>query len=260
MTFEFLNIEIQEQIATVSINRPEKLNALNKATLIELGQMADYIGSHSEVRGVILTGSGEKAFVAGADIEELQTMSGEDARSYSRIGQMSFSKIEQLNIPVIAAVNGYALGGGCELAMACHLRIASDTARFGLPEINLGLIPGFAGTQRLPRLIGRTKALELLLTGDMIKADEAANVGLINRVVPASECLNESRSLLEKILSKAPIAASYIITTVRNGASMAFDDAERYEAGYFGLVHTTNDAKAGCEAFLKKEKPVFKGL
>jgi enoyl-CoA hydratase len=197
--------------------------------------------------------------VAGADINELAVQTPVTGREHARKGQRLFERIERLGKPVIAAVNGFALGGGCELAMACTLRLAADTARFGQPEINLGIIPGYAGSQRLPRLVGRGRAQELLLTGDMITAEEAWRIGLVNRVVPAAQLMDEARTLARTLAAKAPIAMRYILDAVASGADMAAADAERYEATLFGLVSTTDDMREGTRAFLDKRKPTFTG-
>jgi enoyl-CoA hydratase len=217
------------------------------------------VASDAEALAVILTGAGEKSFVAGADINELAVQTPVTGREHARKGQRLFEQIERLGKPVIAAVNGFALGGGCELAMACTLRLAADTARFGQPEINLGIIPGYAGSQRLPRLVGRGRAQELLLTGDMITAEEAWRIGLVNRVVPAAQLMAEARTLARTLAAKAPIAMRYILDAVASGADMAAADAERYEATLFGLVSTTDDMREGTRAFLDKRKPTFTG-
>jgi enoyl-CoA hydratase len=212
-----------------------------------------------DVRVVVLTGAGEKSFVAGADINELSVQTPVGGREHARRGQALFNRIERLGKPVIAAVNGFALGGGCELAMACTLRVAADSARFGQPEINLGLLPGYAGSQRLPRLVGRGRALELLLTGRQISADEAYRMGLVNRVVPAAELATEARTLAQAIAAKAPVAVRYILEAVMGGLEMSLADAQDYEATLFGLVSTTEDMREGTKAFLEKRKPDFKG-
>jgi enoyl-CoA hydratase len=208
---------------------------------------------------LILTGAGDKAFVAGADINELAVQTPVGGRDHARHGQRLFDRIERLGKPVIAAVNGFALGGGCELAMACTLRLAADTARFGQPEINLGIIPGYAGSQRLPRLVGRGRAHELLLTGDMISAEEAWRIGLVNKVVPAAQLLDEAKKLAQVLAAKAPVAVRYILDAVAAGGDMAFADAEDHEATLFGLVSTTGDMREGTRAFLEKRKPAFTG-
>ena len=259
MAYENLLIERDGGVLVVTINRPEKLNALNTKTVTELGQVMDEAASDSAVKAVVLTGSGEKSFVAGADINELAVQTPVSGREHARSGQRVFDRIERLGKPVIAAVNGFALGGGCELAMACTLRIASDTAKFGQPEINLGLIPGYAGSQRLPRLVGRGRALEMLLTGAQITAEEAHRIGLVNKVVPAASLMTEARALAHALAGKAPVAVRYILEAVAGGLEMSFADAQDYEATLFGLVSTTDDMREGTRAFLEKRKAAFQG-
>jgi len=259
MAYENLLIERDGGVLVVTINRPEKLNALNTRTVTEIGQVMEEASSDSAVHVVVLTGSGEKSFVAGADINELAVQTPVSGREHARSGQRVFDRIERLGKPVIAAVNGFALGGGCELAMACTLRIASDTAKFGQPEINLGLIPGYAGSQRLPRLVGRGRALEMLLTGAQITADEAHRIGLVNKVVPAASLMTEARALAHALAAKAPVAVRYILEAVAGGLEMSFSDAQDYEATLFGLVSTTDDMREGTRAFLEKRKAAFQG-
>ena len=259
MSFDNLLVEREGGVLLVTLNRPKVLNALNSQTLRELSQAMDAAKADAEVRVVILTGAGDKSFVAGADINELAVMTPVGGREHARIGQRVFDQIERLGKPVIAAVNGFALGGGCELALACAIRIASEAARFGQPEINLGLIPGYAGSQRLPRLVGRGPALELLLTGDMIDAAEALRIGLVNRVVAADQLMPTAKTLAARIAQKAPIAAQYILDAVVTGADMAFADAQDHEATLFGLVASTDDMREGTRAFLEKRKPAFQG-
>ena len=208
---------------------------------------------------IVITGAGEKSFVAGADINELAVQTPTSGREHALTGQHVFDLIENLGKPVIAAINGYALGGGCELAMACTLRLAADTAKLGQPEIALGLIPGYAGTQRLPRLVGKGKAMEMILTGTPIAADEAQRIGLVNRVVPAANLMTEARALATQLARNAPIAMRYIINAVNKGAEMPFAEACQYEATLFGLVASTDDMNEGTSAFLEKRKPTFKG-
>jgi enoyl-CoA hydratase len=259
MAYDNLLIERREATAIVTINRPKVLNALNSQTLDELRRAILDLKQDAGVRVVIVTGAGEKAFVAGADINELARQTPTSGREHALAGQHVFDLIENMGKPVIAAINGYALGGGCELAMACTLRIASDTAKLGQPEISLGLIPGYAGTQRLPRLVGTGKAMEMLLTGAPITADEAQRIGLVNRVVAAADLLAAARQLAEQLSRNAPIAMRYIATAVNKGADMPFADACQYEATLFGLVASTDDMKEGTAAFLEKRKPEFKG-
>jgi enoyl-CoA hydratase len=259
MASENLLIERDDAVLVVSVNRPAKMNALNARTLADLGDVLDQVQGDAALRVLILTGAGDKAFVAGADIEELAVQTPVSGREHARRGQALFDRLERLGKPVIAAVNGFALGGGCELAMACTLRLAADTAKFGQPEINLGLIPGYAGTQRLPRLVGRGRALELLLSGNPISADEAYRIGLVNKVVPAAQLMTEARTLARALAGKAPVAARYIMEAVAGGLDMSFADAEDYEATMFGLVATTDDMREGTRAFLEKRKPTFTG-
>ena len=259
-TFENLlyDLDAATGILTLTLNRPTKLNALNAATIEELHTAATQALADPAVRGILLTGSGEKAFVAGADIAEMTSFSSAQAQALSERGQQTFFMLERSSKPVIAAVNGFALGGGCELAMACHLRIASENARFGQPEVNLGLLPGYGGTQRLPQLIGKGKALELLLTADIIKADEALRLGLANHVVPLAELLEFSRQLLLKMLSKGPVALGLAIEGV-NAHYAPGVDGFAVEAEAFGLAFATDDFKEGTQAFVEKRPAVFKG-
>jgi len=259
MGYEHLLTERDGAVLIVTINRPPVLNALNAATLAELQRVLDDAGRDDGVRVLVITGSGERSFVAGADINELATQSPVGGREHARQGQAVFNRIERLGKPVIAAVNGFALGGGCELAMACTMRLAADSARFGQPEINLGIIPGYAGSQRLPRLVGRGRALELLLTGNPIPADEAWRIGLVNKVVPAARLMEEARALAQTLAAKAPVASRYILEAVAGGLEQPLDDAQDYEATLFGLVSTTEDMREGTRAFLEKRKPTFTG-
>lgn len=259
MAFENILIERDGAIAAVTINRPKVLNALNSETLDELRRVILELTHEAAIRAVILTGAGEKSFVAGADINELSALTPDGARAHAARGQHVFDLIEHMGKPVIAAINGYALGGGCELAMACTIRLAADTARLGQPEINLGLIPGYAGTQRLSRLIGRGRALEWLLTGDQISAAEAFRLGLVNRVVPAADLMVEAKRLAATLASKPPIAARYVLEAVHKGLEMPFPQAQAYEATLFGLAASTEDMREGTRAFLEKRKADFKG-
>jgi enoyl-CoA hydratase len=259
MAYTNLLLERDEGVALLTINRPEKRNALNSETVDELRRAILELKQDPAVRVVVISGSGEKAFVAGADINELAVQTPVGGRDHGRRGQHVFDLIEHMGKPVIAAINGVALGGGCELAMACTLRIAADTARLGQPEINLGIIPGYAGTQRLPRLVGRGRALEMLLTGESVSAEEAWRIGLVNRVVPASELIDEARKLARALAAKAPIAMRYIIDAVNQGLEMDLASAQVYEATLFGLVSTTDDMREGTRAFLEKRAAEFKG-
>jgi enoyl-CoA hydratase len=259
MAWEHLLVDRDGAIGIITINRPKVLNALNGPTLDELGRAVDDAGRDDTVRVLILTGAGDRAFVAGADINELAVQTPVGGREHARRGQALFDRIERLGKPVIAAINGFALGGGCELAMACTLRLAADTAKLGQPEINLGLLPGYAGSQRLPRLVGRGRALELLLLGHQISAEEAWRIGLVNRVIPAADLMTEARGVAQSLASKAPVAVRYILDAVASGLEMRFTEAEDYEATLFGLLSTTEDMREGTRAFLEKRKADFKG-
>jgi enoyl-CoA hydratase len=255
-----LIFELTDGIARLTVNRPDKLNALNAIVINELGDAVTRIETDSAVRGVIVTGAGNKAFVAGADINELTEQGVTGGRNRALLGQQVFRRLERCGKPVIAAVNGFALGGGCELAMACHLRIAGENARFGQPEVKLGIAPGYGGTVRLPRIVGKSRALELLLTGEMIDAEEARRIGLVNRVVPAERLLPESESLLRSILANGPLAVRACLEAVDAGMDMSLDQALLLEAGYFGVLSATEDMREGTKAFLEKRKPAFKGM
>jgi enoyl-CoA hydratase len=259
MPYEHLLVAIDGAVATVTVNRPKVLNALNAATLTELGEAFRALQADASVRVVILTGAGEKAFVAGADINELATLTPDAGKAHAGLGQGVFNVIEQLGKPVIAAVNGFALGGGCELAMACTVRLAADTATFGQPEVKLGLTPGFAGTQRLPRLVGKGRALELVLGGGMIDAAEAFRIGLANRVVPAASLLDEARALAQAWAANAPVAMRYSMEAVAHGLETSCAEGCFVEASLFGLAFATEDMREGTRAFLEKRKPEFKG-
>jgi len=258
MSYETIALQVSDRIATITVNRPDKLNALNDRVIAELGEAIDQVVSDANVGGVILTGAG-RAFVAGADISELESHGPVSAKRLSQTGQEVFGRFESSPKPVIAAVNGFALGGGCELAMACHIRIASEFAKFGQPEVKLGLIPGYGGTQRLPRLIGRGRALQLLLTGEMIDAQEAYRVGLVNRVVPAAELLAAANEMLRAILANAPLAIANVIEVVNRGYDATLEDALTLEATAFGLLAATDDKREGTRAFLEKRPARFAG-
>jgi enoyl-CoA hydratase len=259
MAFENLLLDQSGAVAIITVNRPKVLNALNAPTLDELRRAVLDMKRDDSVRVVVLTGAGEKSFIAGADINELAVQTPITGREHALLGQHVFDLFENLGKPVIAAINGYALGGGCELAMACTLRIAADTAKIGQPEINLGIIPGYAGTQRLARLVGKGKAMELILTGAQITAAEAERIGLVNRVVPAASLMSEVRSLAAALANNAPIAMRYIINAINKGLEMPFAEACVFEATLFGLVAATEDMKEGTRAFLEKRKAEFKG-
>lgn len=247
---------LENGIFTVSINRPDKLNAINKAVMNDLNVVLDEIENSAAIKAVILTGAGQKAFVAGADISEFTGLSKNEGQALAKKGQDVFFRIENNNKPIIAAVNGFALGGGCELAMACHFRLASENAKFGQPEVNLGLIPGYGGTQRLVHLIGKGRAIELLITGNMIDAQTALQYGLVNHVVPQEELLNKTKSILETVVAKAPLAISKCIAAANAAYS---EGGYKKELEGFGESFATEDMKEGAAAFLEKRKPVFTG-
>lgn len=257
---EYTNIRVERtgHRATVTVSRPDKLNALNGPTIAELGAAFDELAADDAVRGIIITGEGEKAFVAGADIAELARMGPIDGIGVSRQGQDAFRLLETMGKPVVAAVNGYALGGGMELALACHLRVAGENARFGLPEVKLGIIPGYGGTVRLPRIVGRGRALELILTGEMIPAQRAYDIGLVNRVVPAGEVVAAAEQLLDGILANGPIALRFALEAVDRSLETGVDEGLGLEAHLFGLLASTEDMREGMGAFLEKRTAEFK--
>jgi enoyl-CoA hydratase len=258
MPFKFLTLEVADRIATLTINRPDKLNALNDATIAELGQAIDQIRVDDSIGGVIITGAG-RAFVAGADISELSSQTPVLAKARARGGQDVFRRIETCPKPVIAAVNGFALGGGCELAMACHIRIASDAAKFGQPESKLGLLPGYGGSQRLPRLVGKGRAVQLLITAEMIDAAEAYRIGLVNKIAPAGELMSVAREMMKTILANGPLAVALCIEAIDRGLEMSLDEGLILEANHFGLLAATEDMREGTRAFMEKRAPAFKG-
>jgi len=257
---EYQNIttSLFDGIFTITINRLDKLNALNQKTLQELGKAVRQVYDDEKIKGSIITGQGEKAFVAGADIQEIAALTEINARKFSEEGQETFRMIETCPKPVIAAVNGFALGGGCELAMACHIRVASENAKFSLPEVTLGIIPGFGGTQRLTQLVGKGKALEMMMTGKMIAAVEAKEAGLVNVVVSQAELIQTTIGLLRVILNTAPLAIGQIVECV-NAAYDPNEDGYQTEANSFGICCKTDDFREGTKAFLEKRKPAFKG-
>jgi len=258
MPYELLLLEISDRIATVTINRPDKLNALNDAMMREIGAMMDELAANTGVGAIIITGAG-RAFVAGADISRLAAAETGALERFARIGQGVFRRIELSSKPVIAAVNGFALGGGCELALSCHVRVASTLAKFGLPEVKLGLIPGYGGTQRLPRLIGRGAALQMILTGDTIDGTEAARIGLANMAVEPDALVFKARAMAATMLKNAPIALARAIEAVDVGLDAGLEDGLRLEARLFGSLETTADMREGTKAFLEKRPPEFRG-
>lgn len=257
MSYEKLHLEVDEGIALVTLDNP-KVNALSRPLLDDMRAVFDEIAGRDDIRAVVLTGAG-RAFIAGADISELNQLDAQGAKEYSLRGQELLSAIEQLNVPVIAAVNGFALGGGCEVAMACTMRIASDAAVFGQPEVKLGVIAGFGGTQRLPRLVGAGRALEILLSGENVSAEEAFRIGLANRVVPAESLIDEAKKLAATIAAQGPVAVRLSKEAVYRGLDLPLDDALKLEASLFGKVFESEDAKEGTAAFLEKRPAEFKG-
>lgn len=258
-SFQTLKLDFEGPVALLTIHRPEKRNALNAMALRELAVAVDRIAAADEARGAVITGSGDRAFVAGADIAELANVHPLEAVELSRTGQAVFRAIEQSSKPYVAAVNGAALGGGCELALACHLRVAAPEARFGLPEVGLGTLPGFGGTVRLPRLVGSGRALEMILTGKPIDAEEAFRIGLVNRVVPADELLSHARALVEMIAANAPLAVALVIESVNRGVDLPVEAALEAESTLFGILAGTDDMREGTTAFLEKRAPRFTG-
>jgi enoyl-CoA hydratase len=259
MSYENLLVEKRDGVAIVTVNRPDKLNALNGRTIEELDAVFSALAFDAAVRGVVVTGAGEKAFVAGADIEELSGLDAQGGRAVSELGQRVFDRIEWLGKPVVAAVGGYALGGGCELALACHVRVASENASLGTPEVKLGLLCGYGGTQRLPRLVGRGAALEILLTGERVRADEALRLGLVNRVVGRETLLAEAESLVRKMIANGPLALRATLEAVHGGLDRPLGEAQAGEAQLFGELCGTEDAREGTRAFLEKRAPRFEG-
>jgi len=259
MAYQNLIVEKRDAVAIVTVNRPDKLNALNALAMAELDAAFTDLAEDRSVGGVILTGAGEKAFVGGADIGELSAQGPIRGRDVAIEGQRVLERIETLRKPVIAAVNGFALGGGCELALACHVRLASENAKLGTPEVRLGLMCGYGGTQRLPRLVGKGPALELLLTGEMVDAQEALRIGLVNRVFPRDRLLPEAEALLRKMLANAPVSLRLTLEAVNVGLSLPLREAQDHEATLFGLLCSTEDMKEGTRAFLEKRAAKFQG-
>lgn len=258
-TYEHIVVEISDAVAVLTLNRPKVLNALNAALLAELDSALDALGADDAVRAVIVTGAGEKAFAAGADIQELAAVSGVEGQALAARGQGVFKKLETMGKPVIAAINGFALGGGCELAIAATVRVASETARLGQPEVKLGLIPGYGGSQRLPRLVGKGAALKMLLTGEMVSAAEALRIGLVDEVVPAAELMARARALAAMMAGMAPVAVRLCLAAVHAGYDLPLDEALAHEAALFGICCGTADKAEGTKAFLEKRTAVWSG-
>ena len=258
MNYEFLTFAVADRIATITVNRPDKLNALNDATILELGRAIDQVRWRDDVAGAIVTGAG-RAFVAGADIAELSSQTPGVAKARAQQGQAVFRRFETSPKPVIAAVNGFALGGGCELALACHIRIASDKAKFGLPEVKLGTCPGFGGTQRLSRLVGKGRAIQLITTAEMIDAAEAHRIGIANKVVPGEELIGAATEMMRTILANGPLAVAVAMEAVDRGLEMSLDEGMVLEANHFALLAATEDMQEGMKAFLEKRAPEFRG-
>jgi len=256
--YQTLLTELQDGTFLITINRPDKLNALNKDVIADLDKAIDEVYNNAEIKSAIITGAGEKSFVAGADISEFIPLDASGAETLAKVGHNVFNKIEHAPKPIVAAVNGFALGGGCELAMSCHFRLASENAKFGQPEVNLGLIPGYGGTQRLTKLVGKGKAMELMMTADMIGAEEAKSLGLVNHVLPLAELLSKTKEILQKIQTKAPVAVGKVIACV-NDAANCDDKGFDKEISRFGECFATEDMREGTGAFLEKRKAAFKG-
>jgi len=257
--YETLLFEVRDRVAFITINRPDKLNALNDRVVAELSEAAGRIAAEDEIRGVIITGAGQKAFAAGADIGELAGQGPFEGKARALKGQAMLRRLETCGKPVIAAINGFALGGGCELALACHLRIAAEQAKLGQPEVKLGIAPGYGGTQRLPRLVGRGPALQMILTGEAIDAQQALRIGLVSQVVPASELLAAAETMMRAILKNAPLALRLALEAVERGLDMTLEEGLLLEANHFGLLASTRDMKEGLTAFLEKRAPRFEG-
>ncbi len=260
MAYQNILVEREDKIAVVTINRPQVRNALDVATVREIGAAVDELAADEGVRAIVFTGAGDRAFVAGADINELRAIeSAAQAEEFARYGQAVFSRLEQLEKPVIMAINGFALGGGCELAMAGDIRLAADTAKLGQPEINLGIFPGYGGTQRLPRLVGKGAAKLMIMAGEMIDAQEALRLGLVDRVVPAADLLPTAKALAKTLAEKAPVALALAKKAIDQGLERSLADGLALEASLFGQVAATEDRREGTSAFLEKRKPSFRG-
>jgi enoyl-CoA hydratase len=259
MTYQTLTFEVRDGLATITVNRPDKMNALNDQVVEELRDAIERVATGADIRAAIITGAGQKAFIAGADIGDLAKQGSFDGKNRSLRGQQILRRMETCGKPFVAAVNGFALGGGCELAMACHIRIASENAKFGQPEVKLGIITGYAGSQRLPRIVGKGRALQLLLTGEMIDAQEAYRIGLANKVVPQADLLAESEKMVRGIMANAPLAVALAIEALDRGLDMNLDDASLLEANLFGLLASSQDMKEGLTAFLEKRPARFTG-
>ena len=256
---ELVLVETADRVRTLTVNRPEKLNALNSEVVAALDTALEAARADASVGVVVITGSGEKSFIAGADIGELSKLTPVEGRAHARKGQALLHKLETLGKPVIAAVNGYALGGGCELALACTIRIASENARFGQPEVKLGILPGYGGSQRLPRVVGKGRAMQLCLTAEQIDAAEAHRIGLVNKVVPAGQAVAAAREMAAAILANGPLACMFVLDAIHHGLEMTLDEGLFLEATLFGLCAATSDMKEGMTAFLEKRKPSFAG-
>lgn len=259
MAYRYLDVRVEDRIAFVTFNRPDKLNALSDAVMAELAEAVEDIATRDDVGGVILTGAGSKAFVAGADIGELATQGPFDGKARALRGQATLRRLETCGKPVIAAVNGYALGGGCEVALACHIRIAAENAKFGQPEVKLGIGPGYGGTQRLPRIVGKGRAIELIITARTIDADEALRIGLVTRVVPPDRLLEEATDAMKTILSMGPLAVQLSLEAIDRGLETSLDEGLLLEANHFGLIAASDDMREGMQAFLDKRDPNFSG-
>lgn len=258
MKFENVVFDTKDSVARIVINRPEVMNALNSKTMDELESIVETIEKDRSIRAAIITGAGEKAFVAGADIQELEILDGPNGKAFAQRGQIIFKRFEDLDRPVIAAINGFALGGGCELALSCHIRYASENAKFGQPEVNLGIIPGYGGTQRLPRVVGVSTAIQLILSGEIIDAPNALRIGLVSKVTPREHLIPTVEDLIQTILSRGPVAVRHALAAIKYGMEMTMGAGLDLEANLFGEVCATDDKREGTSAFLEKRSPEFK--